>query len=110
VTNASIQKYMDIMPCPQLFRCELCLALGRNPEHFPWPIGWTPNIALKRASSTQPISLNHYPGVRIGVLYRIDEFGRTDSGLKDVLRATMKGWSSPYGRMKTSTPTWTLRW
>ncbi len=103
-TNAAIQKYMNIMRVPQLFVLSGASRWG-DPEHFPWTIGLQPNYRAEARVYAAYI-LEHYPDVRIGVLYQNDDFGRDYIlGLKDVLRDNYERMvvaSTPY---ETSTPT-----
>ena len=85
-TNAAIQKYLNTMQVPQLFVLTGA-SRTRDPEHFPWTIGWQPTYRGEARIYANYI-LEHHPDAKIGVLYQNDDSGKDYlHGLKDVLGA-----------------------
>jgi branched-chain amino acid transport system substrate-binding protein len=86
-TNTAIQKYLNANKVPHLF-----VATGatkfRDPQHFPWTIGWPPSYQTE-ARIYGKYLLQNRPNAKIAVLYQNDDYGKDYlKGLKDGLGET----------------------
>ncbi|MGO8918604.1 MAG: ABC transporter substrate-binding protein [Stellaceae bacterium] len=84
-TNNAIHKYVNDRKVPHLFLASGA-SLWADPEHFPWTIGWQPDLQTEGAIFARDI-LDHNAGGEIAVLYQNDDYG------KDY----MKGFSAALG-------------
>jgi branched-chain amino acid transport system substrate-binding protein len=73
-TNNAIHKYVNDRKVPHLFLATGA-SLWADPEHFPWTIGWQPDLQTEGAIYAQDI-LNNDPNARIAVLYQNDDYGK----------------------------------
>jgi ABC-type branched-subunit amino acid transport system substrate-binding protein len=82
-SNSAIQKYMNDKRVPQLF-----VASGatkwNDPKHFPWTMGWQPNLQSEARIYAKYI-LKERPNGKIGILYQNDDFG------KDLVKGIIDG-------------------
>jgi branched-chain amino acid transport system substrate-binding protein len=83
-SNSAIHKYMNAKKVPQIFIATGATKWG-DPKNFPWTIGWQPNYQSEGRVYAKYL-LKEHPGVKIGVLYQNDDFGKDLlKGLKDGL-------------------------
>ena len=72
--NMAIRGYLNQKKVPQLFIAAGATAFN-DPAHFPWTMGWQPNLQAEAAFYAAPI-LKSNPIARIAVLYQNDDFGK----------------------------------
>jgi branched-chain amino acid transport system substrate-binding protein len=73
-TNNAVHKYVNDKKVPHLFLASGA-SLWADPEHFPWTIGWQPDLQTEGAIYAQDI-LNNNAQARIAVLYQNDDYGK----------------------------------
>ncbi len=84
-TNNAIHKYVNDKKVPHLFLASGA-SLWADPEHFPWTIGWQPDLQTEGAIFARDI-LEHNANAEVAVVYQNDDYG------KDY----MKGFSAALG-------------
>jgi branched-chain amino acid transport system substrate-binding protein len=94
-TNNAIHKYVNDKKVPHLFLATGA-SLWADPEHFPWTIGWQPDLQTEGAIYAQDI-LNNDPNARIAVLYQNDDYG------KDYLKGFTAGLGERAAKMIVAT-------
>ncbi len=90
-TNNAIHKYLNAKKVPQLFVASGA-SLWADPRHFPWTMGWQPDLQTEGAVFAQDI-LASKPDARIAVLYQNDDYG------KDYLKGFTDGLGDKAGEM-----------
>jgi branched-chain amino acid transport system substrate-binding protein len=73
-TNNAVHKYVNDKKVPHLFLASGA-SLWADPEHFPWTIGWQPDLQTEGAIYAQDI-LNNNAQATIAVLYQNDDYGK----------------------------------
>ncbi len=83
-TNTAIHKYVNDRKVPHLFLASGASAWA-DPEHFPWTMGWQPDLQTEGAIFARDI-LEHVPTARIALLYQNDDYGKDyRKGFRDAL-------------------------
>ena len=90
-TNNAIHKYVNEKKVPHLFLATGA-SLWADPEHFPWTMGWQPDLQIEGAIFAKDI-LKEKPHARIAVLYQNDDYG------KDYLRGFRNGLADDADKM-----------
>jgi branched-chain amino acid transport system substrate-binding protein len=90
-TNNAIHKYVNDKKVPHLFLATGA-SLWADPEHFPWTMGWQPDLQIEGAIFAKDI-LKEKPHARIAVLYQNDDYG------KDYLRGFRSGLADDADKM-----------
>jgi ABC-type branched-subunit amino acid transport system substrate-binding protein len=90
-TNNAIHKYVNEKKVPHLFLATGA-SLWADPEHFPWTMGWQPDLQTEGAIFAKDI-LKEKPHARIAVLYQNDDYG------KDYLRGLRTGLAGDADKM-----------
>lgn len=90
-TNNAIHKYVNDKKVPHLFLATGA-SLWSDPEHFPWTMGWQPDLQTEGAIFAKDI-LKERPHSRIAVLYQNDDYG------KDYLRGFRNGLADDADKM-----------
>jgi branched-chain amino acid transport system substrate-binding protein len=87
--NIAIQRYMNKKKVPQLFIISGAAKL-RDPQHFPWTMGFIPDSQREARIYAQYLLKNHPQG-KIGILYQNDDYGKDYvKGLKDGLNGKIQ--------------------
>jgi branched-chain amino acid transport system substrate-binding protein len=87
--NTAIQRYMNEKKVPQLFIISGAAKL-RDPQHFPWTMGFIPDSQREAHIYAQYLLKNHPQG-KIGILYQNDDYGKDYvKGLKDGLNGKIQ--------------------
>ena len=87
--NTAIQRYMNEKKVPQLFIISGAAKL-RDPQHFPWTMGFMPDSQREARIYAQYLLKNHPQG-KIGILYQNDDYGKDYvKGLKDGLNGKIQ--------------------
>jgi len=73
-TNTAIHRYVNDRQIPHLFLASGASAWA-DPEHFPWTMGWQPDLPTEGAIFAKDI-LEHAPDARIALLYQNDDYGK----------------------------------
>ncbi|HEV2550480.1 MAG TPA: ABC transporter substrate-binding protein [Stellaceae bacterium] len=94
-TNNAIHKYVNDKKVPHLFLATGA-SLWADPEHFPWTMGWQPDLQTEGAIFAKDV-LTAKPRARIGVLYQNDDYG------KDYLRGFRDGLAGDADKMIVAT-------
>jgi branched-chain amino acid transport system substrate-binding protein len=94
-TNNAIHKYVNDKKVPHLFLATGA-SLWADPEHFPWTMGWQPDLQTEGAIFAKDI-LKEKPRARVAVLYQNDDYG------KDYLRGFGDGLAAEAGKMIVAT-------
>jgi branched-chain amino acid transport system substrate-binding protein len=72
--NTAIRPYLNQKKVPQFF-----IAAGattfNDPQHFPWTMGWQPNLQAEATFYAQHL-LKSKPDAKVAVLYQNDDFGK----------------------------------
>jgi branched-chain amino acid transport system substrate-binding protein len=85
-TNNAVHKYVNDKKVPHLFLATGA-SLWADPEHFPWTMGWQPDLQTEGAIFAKDILMER-PQARVAVLYQNDDYGKDYlRGLKDGLAA-----------------------
>jgi branched-chain amino acid transport system substrate-binding protein len=85
-TNIAIHKYVNDKKVPHLFLATGA-SLWADPEHFPWTMGWQPDLQTEGSIFAKDI-LENASDAKIGVLYQNDDYGKDYlKGFKDGLGA-----------------------
>jgi branched-chain amino acid transport system substrate-binding protein len=83
-TNTAIHKYVNDRKVPHLFLASGASAWA-DPEHFPWTMGWQPDLQTEGAIFARDI-LEREPNARIALLYQNDDYGKDyRKGFRDAL-------------------------
>lgn len=83
-TNNAIHKYVNDRKVPHLFLASGA-SLWADPEHFPWTMGWQPDLQLEGAIFARDV-LERRPNARIALLYQNDDYGKDyRKGFRDAL-------------------------
>ena len=83
-TNTAIHKYVNDRKVPHLFLASGASAWA-DPEHFPWTMGWQPDLQTEGAIFARDI-LEHEPNARLALLYQNDDYGKDyRKGFRDAL-------------------------
>jgi branched-chain amino acid transport system substrate-binding protein len=83
-TNNAIHKYVNDRKVPHLFLASGA-SLWADPEHFPWTMGWQPDLQTEGAIFARDI-LEIKPDARIALLYQNDDYGKDyRKGFRDAL-------------------------
>ncbi len=90
-TNSAIHKYVNDKKVPHLFLASGA-SLWADPQHFPWTIGWQPDLQTEGAIFAKDI-LKSKPDARIAVLYQNDDYG------KDYMRGFRDGFGDKAAKM-----------
>ncbi|MBN9530295.1 MAG: ABC transporter substrate-binding protein [Alphaproteobacteria bacterium] len=72
--NAAIQKYLNAKGIPHLFVGTGATRFN-DPKHFPWTMGWSPNLAAEGKVYARHI-LASKPDAKIGILWQNDDLGK----------------------------------
>jgi len=94
-TNNAIHKYVNDKKVPHLFLATGA-SLWADPEHFPWTMGWQPDLQTEGSIFAKDI-LKEKPQARIAVLYQNDDYG------KDYLRGFKDGLAAEADKMIVAT-------
>jgi branched-chain amino acid transport system substrate-binding protein len=94
-TNNAIHKYVNDKKVPHLFLATGA-SLWADPEHFPWTMGWQPDLQTEGAIFAKDV-LTEKPRARIAVLYQNDDYG------KDYLRGFRDGLAADADKMIVAT-------
>jgi branched-chain amino acid transport system substrate-binding protein len=94
-TNNAIHKYVNDKKVPHLFLATGA-SLWADPEHFPWTMGWQPDLQTEGAVFAKDI-LKEKPQARVAVLYQNDDYG------KDYLRGFRDGLAAEADKMIVAT-------
>ena len=73
-TNNAIHKYVNDKKVPHLFLASGA-SLWADPQHFPWTMGWQPDLQTEGAIFAKDILMSK-PDARIAVLYQNDDYGK----------------------------------
>ena len=90
-TNNAIHKYVNDKKVPHLFLASGA-SLWADPQHFPWTMGWQPDLQTEGAIFAKDI-LKSKPDARIAVLYQNDDYG------KDYMRGFRDGFGDKAAKM-----------
>jgi branched-chain amino acid transport system substrate-binding protein len=83
-TNTAIHKYVNDRGVPHLFLASGASAWS-DPGHFPWTMGWQPDLQTEGAIFAKDILARH-PTARIALLYQNDDYGKDyRKGFRDAL-------------------------
>jgi ABC-type branched-subunit amino acid transport system substrate-binding protein len=83
-TNNAIHKYVNERKVPHLFLATGA-SLWADPEHFPWTMGWQPDLQTEGGIFAKDI-LAAKPDARIAMLYQNDDYGKDyRKGFRDTL-------------------------
>ncbi len=83
-TNNAIHKYVNDRKVPHLFLASGA-SLWADPEHFPWTMGWQPDLQLEGAIFARDV-VERRPDARIALLYQHDDYGKDyRKGFRDAL-------------------------
>jgi branched-chain amino acid transport system substrate-binding protein len=83
-TNNAIRKYVNDKKVPHVFLASGA-SLWADPEHFPWTMGWQPDLQTEGAIYAKDIQ-REKPGARIALLYQNDDYGKDyRKGFRDAL-------------------------
>src|SRR5216683_772017 len=90
-TNNAVHKYVNDKKVPHLFLASGASLWG-DPQHFPWTMGWQPDLQTEGAIFAKDI-LKSKPDARIAVLYQNDDYG------KDYMRGFRDGFGDKAAKM-----------
>jgi len=83
-TNNAVRKYVNDKKVPHVFLASGA-SLWADPEHFPWTMGWQPDLQTEGAIYAKDIQ-REKPGARIALLYQNDDYGKDyRKGFRDAL-------------------------
>jgi len=83
-TNNAVRKYVNDKKVPHVFLASGA-SLWADPEHFPWTMGWQPDLQTEGAIYAKDIQ-REKPGARIALLYQNDDYGKDYlKGFRDAL-------------------------
>jgi branched-chain amino acid transport system substrate-binding protein len=94
-TNNAIHKYVNDKKVPHLFLATGA-SLWADPKHFPWTMGWQPDLQTEGAIFAKDALLEK-PRARIAVLYQNDDYG------KDYLRGFREGLAAAADKLIVAT-------
>lgn len=90
-TNNAVHRYVNDKKVPHLFLASGASLWG-DPQHFPWTMGWQPDLQTEGAIFAKNILLDK-PDARIAVLYQNDDYG------KDYIRGFTDGLGDKASKM-----------